>query len=122
MSKVLVIEDDDILRQAYITKLQMEGFSVDSASNGREGLKKAQANPPDIILLDMLMPNMDGLEFLKEYDLKKKHSKVKVVVFSNASMPGTVKAAIELGASKYLTKASFTPNEMVTTVKEVIGS
>lgn len=121
MAKVLIIEDDAILQGAYTTVLTMEGFTVDSAPDGQEGLRKAQADEPDIILLDMLMPNMNGIDFLKMYDLKNKHPNTKVIVFSNISIPESMKEAMQLGAVKYLTKASFTPKEMVATIKDLLG-
>lgn len=117
--KVLILEDDDTLRLAYATKLQMEGFQVDTAPDGAEGFKKAEKSEPDIILLDLLMPHLGGVDFLRAYDIKGKHSKCKVVVFSNISDPKTINEAVQLGAIKFLTKSSITPNEMVQIVKDL---
>ena len=120
MSKVLIIEDDLVLQNAYHTALTMEGHEATTAVDGMEGLKVAEHHNPDVILLDMLMPNMNGLEFLRAYDVKTKHPHTKVIVFSNMSVPSEVKGALQLGASKYLTKSSFTPKEMVGIIKEVL--
>lgn len=120
MAHILIIEDDAILQNAYHTVLSMEGFEVDAAPDGLEGLKLAQEKKPDLVLLDMLMPNMNGLQFLKLFE-PLKHPETKVIVFSNIMAPEDVKQAMELGAVKYLTKATFTPKEMVSTIKEVLG-
>ena len=121
MPKILIIEDDETLRFAYATKLQMEGYDVDSAEDGAVGFKKAMADPPDVIILDMLMPNMTGVDFLEAFDVKGKHPDTKVIVFSNASIPETVNKALALGAKKYLTKSSFSPNQLVETIKELLA-
>lgn len=121
MPKVLIVEDDAILQNAYHTVLTMEGFEVSMAPDGLEGLRLVEEVKPDVVLLDMLMPNMNGLQFLKSYN-PKQHPETKVIVFSNIVAPDDVKQAMELGAVKYLTKATFTPKEMVATIKEVIAS
>jgi two-component system, OmpR family, response regulator CpxR len=120
MAKILIVEDDAILQNAYHTVLTMEGFDVSMAPDGLEGLRLANEKKPDVVLLDMLMPNMNGLQFLKSFN-PKQHPETKVIVFSNIVAPDDVKQAMELGAVKYLTKATFTPKEMVATIKEVIG-
>src|SRR5688500_1694091 len=120
MTKVLIVEDDPFLQRAYTTVLTMEGYDVSFAPDGLEGLKKARELKPDLVLLDLLMPNMNGFEFMKQYNLKA-HPETKVVVFSNIVTPEEIKKAMELGASKYLTKARFTPKDIVTTIKEVLA-
>lgn len=122
MPKILIVEDDSILQSAYDTVLTMEGYETRTAPDGIEGLRLAQEDEPDVILLDMLMPNLNGLEFLRAYDAKNKHPHCKIIVFSNMSVPSDVKDAMQLGATKYLTKSSFTPKEMVSIIKEVIGT
>lgn len=121
MVKVLIIEDDDILQSAYNTVLTIEGFETYTANDGVEGLKIAREHSPEVILLDMLVPNLDGLEFLKKYDQKRKHSNTKIIVFSNMTVPSEVKAAMNLGAYKYLTKSSYTPKEVIGIIKEALG-
>jgi DNA-binding response OmpR family regulator len=119
-TSVLIIEDDAILRGAYETVLTMDGYDARVAGDGLEGLKEAESSKPDVILLDMLMPNLNGLEFLQRYDAKRKHPATKIIVFSNMSVPSDVKGAMELGATKYVTKSSFTPKEMESVIKEVL--
>ena len=121
MSKVLVIEDDEILRSAYTTKLIIEGFEVDSAVDGKEGLEKAEAGEPDLILLDILLPIMDGVAFLTAYDIKNRHPNVKVIAFSNLSAGEKIKQVMDLGAAKFLTKATITPSEVTQIIKEELA-
>lgn len=121
MAKILIAEDDATLRTAYETVLTMEGFEVLSASDGLEGLRMALDSKPDLIVLDMLMPNMDGMEFLRTFKKQSQSSDTKIIVFSNIASPDKMKEATDLGALKYLTKATFTPKEMVATIKEALG-
>ncbi|HVE80943.1 MAG TPA: response regulator [Candidatus Dormibacteraeota bacterium] len=120
MARILIVEDDSILQSAYNTVLSMEGYQVDVASDGLEGLRVAKEKKPDLILLDMLMPNLGGLEFLKVFEAKN-HPETKIIVFSNIVSPEDVRQAMDLGAVKYMTKANFTPKEMVATIKELLG-
>jgi DNA-binding response OmpR family regulator len=117
MSKILIIEDDEALRKAYEIILNKEGFEVTLAGSGQEGLEAASTNEPDLILVDMLMPVSNGLEFLRRYDPAKKHPGVKVIVFSNINEQSVVHEAISLGASHYLTKDSKSPKELVEFIK-----
>jgi DNA-binding response OmpR family regulator len=110
---VLIIEDDELLREVYATKLEMEGFVVDTAIDGAEGLKKANASEPDVILLDMLMPQMNGLEFLRAYRLAAKHPNVTALVISNKSSTKEINEAKAMGARDYLIKSQHTPAEIV---------
>ena len=121
MSKILIVEDDPFLRKAYINVLTKEGFDVDFATTGVEALEKAAAKEPDLIILDMLLPQMDGVQFLKTYDVKTKHPNVKVIVFSNMSIAEKVNEAIQLGAANYKTKAFFSPREMVQLIRDTLA-
>jgi twitching motility two-component system response regulator PilH len=120
LAKILIVEDYPSIQQIYQTVLAREGYSVSLASDGKEALQLVAAQTPDLILLDLLMTNMGGLEFLKTYNLAD-HPGTKVIVFSNLASPELAQEAKELGASRYLTKAKFTPRELVGTVKEVLA-
>jgi CheY-like chemotaxis protein len=122
VAKILVIEDDAFLQQAYLHVLEKEGFTVAQARTGVEALTKAEEFQPDLILLDMLMPEMDGTEFLRQYDVKNKHPNVKVIVFSNLSMQDKINEMIELGATNYKTKAFFSPREMIELIRQTLAS
>lgn len=121
MAHILVVEDDPTLKLTYDILLKKEGHTVDRAEDGEQALKLADAKEPDLILLDLLMPNVGGLEFLKRYDLKNKHPKVKVIVFSNMSMPETIEEAMSLGATKYTLKATTSPKELAALVAQTLA-
>jgi two-component system phosphate regulon response regulator PhoB len=121
MATVLIVEDDTMLQSAYATVLSEEGYAVFVAVDGVEGVELSRKHKPDLILLDMLMPNLNGLEFLRELNIKQSLPQTKVVVLSNMSVPSDVRSAKLLGANKYLTKSSFTPKEIVGIIKDVLA-
>lgn len=117
MHKILVVEDDDLLREIYCMKLEMEGFSVLAAQDGLIALDLASAHQPDLILLDMLMPRLDGLGFLAQYrNLPGDHQAI-VVVASNKSSAQSMQEARALGAADYLIKAQLSPDDLVERVR-----
>ena len=116
MTTVLIIEDDEVLREVYATKLALEGFDVTTAVDGKEGLSIASQTEPDIILLDMLMPRMTGLEFLRLYRLSQRPH-VKTLVLSNKSSPSDISQAKSLGALEYLIKSQYTPSDIVERIR-----
>lgn len=122
MTKVLVVEDDLRLKLTYDIILKKEGYEVDRAVDGVEALAKAESFQPDLILLDVRMPNMDGIEFLRQYKLKEKHPNVKVIVFSNMEQPEQLDEAYELGASRYMLKSSTSPRELSELIKATLAS
>ena len=119
-TRILIVEDDTVLRSAYATVLNAEGYNVQTAADGVEALETAHTTDFEVILLDMLMPNMNGLEFLQTFAGPTKHPDTKIIVFSNMSVPSEVKDAMRLGATKYLTKSSFTPKEIMSIITEVL--
>jgi DNA-binding response OmpR family regulator len=121
MAHIVIIEDDTVLNQAYKLILEKAGHQVRTAHNGAEGLDIVDKSEPDIILLDLLMPTMGGLEFLKEYDLKQKHPKVKVIILSNIGDESEAEKGIQLGAYKYIVKAHASPNDLSVLVNHVIN-
>ena len=118
MTKVLIIEDDDTIANAYGLALQKDGYEVHMAPDGLKGLQMAENIHPDIIMLDLLMPNMGGLEFLKAFEADH-HPNTKVLVFTNMLAPSTMSAAEQLGAIKYLTKSDYTPKEISELIKQL---
>ena len=119
MANVLLIEDYPNLQKIYKTALEEEGHTVLIASDGNEGLIAANKNKVDLILLDLLMPNGDGFDFLEEYKLKE-HPSVKLIILTNIYTPEILNRALELGASNYLVKADITPQKMVKMVNETL--
>lgn len=120
MAKILIVEDELPLRMAYDTILKREGHTVERARDGEEALAKVEELQPDLILLDLLMPNIDGITFLQKYDLKK-HPKVKVIVFSNLSHSDQIEKAEALGISRYVVKSTVTPSQLSQLVNETVG-
>jgi len=119
MKKILLVEDDPFLVDIYNLKLKEDGFFVSVAVDGDDCLKKLKEEKPDIILLDIVLPNVDGWEVLrkirKENDLKD----VKVVILSNLGQRAEVEKGLDLGAIKYLIKAHYTPTEVVEEIKKI---
>ncbi len=122
MAKVLVVEDDLRLKLTYDIILKKEGHTVERAQDGQEALKKVKSFQPDLILLDMLMPKMSGLEFLKVFNAKKNHPDVKIIVFSNMSMPNEMEQAYALGATKYMLKSSTSPRQLAELIARTLAT
>lgn len=119
MANILIVEDDKDLNQAYQMILKRDGHDVSTATNGEEALKKATASTPELILLDLLMPIMGGLEFLKKYDLSK-HSAVKVLIFTNMENSPEVSEAYNLGAHRCIVKSWTAPQNLTHVVNEAL--
>jgi len=120
MSTILIVEDERNLNEAYQMILQHQGHKILAAYDGKEALKITEDVEPDLILLDLRMPHMGGVEFLKEYNLKKSHPKVKVVIFSNLDTQHEIDEAYRLGAEKYMLKAWASPKELVQLVASLL--
>ena len=109
---VLLIEDDKFLRKACEVSLKKRGLTVITAMDGEEGLRQARANNPDLILLDMLMPKLSGMETLEALKKDERTRAIPVVILSNSSVDTRVQRAKELGAVGYLVKASLSLQEL----------
>jgi len=119
-TKVLIIEDDSYISDMYRIKFESENFETIVASNGIEGIKLLEKMVPDIILLDIVMPKIDGFSVLKEIKKNPKLDKIPVILLTNLSQKENVERGFELGASSYIIKAHFTPSEVVEKIKEVL--
>ncbi len=118
---VLLVEDDTFLAHIYKTKFEMEHFKVSVSENGEIGLEDAKKKKPDIILLDILLPKMDGFTVLKHLKKDAALEKIPVVLLSNLGQKDDVEKGLQLGAVDYLIKAHFKPSETVTKVKKILG-
>lgn len=117
--KLLIIEDDKFFQKFYKSQLEEQGFQVDVAFNGEEGLTKIKEFQPDVILLDIIMPVKDGfevLETLAQEGTIKDHS---ILIFSTLGQEKDVQKALELGAKGYVNKSFFDFNTLVTKIKEI---
>lgn len=115
---LLLVEDDPLLINMYQTKFSSEGFQVFTATDGQAGLILAQTEKPDIVLLDIMMPKLDGIEVLRRIRQDPKLKTVPVLMLSNLSEIAKQKEAIELGAKEFLVKANFTPTQIVDKIKQ----
>lgn len=117
---ILIIEDNQDLVEMYRLKLSLEGFHVETATDGEQGILKAVEAKPDMILLDILMPNMNGFEVLKALRNNTQLT-TKIIVLSNLGQYENIKEAKDLGATEYMVKANTTPTMVVTKIKDLLG-
>jgi len=120
MKSILLIEDDPFLIDIYSTKLNNEGFSVDVVTDGGDVLAKIKEKKPDLLLLDIVLPNVDGWELLRKIKKEEDLKKLKVVILSNLGQKAEVEKGLDLGAVKYLIKARYTPSEVIKEIKKVL--
>ncbi len=119
--KILIIEDEHYLAEMYKMKLEFAGYKVYIADDGYEGVAAAKKELPDLILLDIVMPGMNGYKVLETLQQDPKTSGLKVVVFSNLGQADEIKQAMKDGAMKYLIKANLTPNQLLEEIEKVLG-
>lgn len=119
MANILLIEDYESLQKVYGKMLEDAGHKVFMASNGTEGLDVASKNKIDLILLDILMPEAGGFEFLEAYKIKS-HPEVKLIVLTNMSGVDFVNKAMELGASNYIVKSDVTPEKLEKIINDTL--
>jgi CheY-like chemotaxis protein len=120
-ARVLLIEDDKLLRKACEVSLKKRGLTVLTASDGEEGLQQARASGPDLILMDMLMPRMSGLDTLAALKKDARTSSIPVVILSNSSMDSNIRKARALGAAGYLVKAALSLQQLCDQVIAFLG-
>lgn len=118
--KILLIEDDPFLLSMYSSKFEMENFRVISADDGEKGLKAAKNNKPNVILLDILMPKMNGFEVLEQLKADQETRDIPVILLTNLNQKDEIERGLSLGADDYLIKAHFMPTEVVNKIKKVI--
>lgn len=118
--RVLLVEDDESIRQMYETKFKQQGAIVISAKDGVEALEKAKVEKFDLILLDIILPQLDGFSVLEELKKTKETANIPVVMLTNLSTEEDKKKAKTLGATDYIVKASLTPTELGELLKKFI--
>jgi CheY-like chemotaxis protein len=121
MPAILIVEDEKILNDAYQLVLNQQGYDVEGAFNGTEALQKTKKQSYDLILLDLRMPQMNGVEFLKKMNPKKTAPETKIIVFSNYDDQKEVQEAIENGATRYILKAWSSPKELIKLVQDTLA-
>ena len=116
--KILLIDDDPFIVDMYVLKLKEGRFEVEIARDGKEGVKKAREFNPDIILLDIVMPGLDGFGVLEE--LRKDGGRHKIILLTNLGQKEDVERGMRLGADDYIIKAHFTPSEVLEKVNALL--
>lgn len=119
--RVLIIEDDKFLIKLYSDKLTREGFEVSMAISGEEGLNKVAVEKPDMVLLDIILPQKNGFEILSEMKLNPKTKNIPVVLLTNLGQEADIKKGLELGAVNYVVKTDFSITTLAQIVRESIA-
>jgi len=119
--KILIIEDDRYISKMYQLKLSLEGYQVEVAENGKQGVDKVKEFMPNIILCDILMPELDGFEVIKIVKSDEKTKKIPILIMSNLGQEDHIQKGMSLGAVGYIVKSQYTPSKVVETIKQVLG-
>ncbi len=119
--KILIVEDDSFLLNMYADKFRAEDFEVFIAEDGAKGLKLTKEKLPDVILLDIMLPKMDGFEVLEKVKVDERSKNIPVILLTNLSQKEEVKKGLSMGAKDFLIKAHFMPNEVVEKVIQVLS-
>lgn len=119
---ILIVEDDPFLVEMYAAKLTAENFDIEVVNDGSNVLKKISEKKPDLILLDIVLPKVDGFEVLKKIKEDPKLKDIKVVTLTNLGQKDEVEKGLKLGADEYVIKAHYTPTEVVEKVKKLVSS
>ena len=120
MKQILLVEDDPFLIDIYTTKLKEAGFSTEVAVNGEEAIRKMKEKRPDLVVLDIVLPQVDGWAILRKIKSTPEFKNLKVIILSNLGQKEEVEKGMDLGAIKYLIKAHYTPSQVVEEIKKII--
>lgn len=118
--KILIVEDDNFVAEVYSTKLLEMGHEVQIARNGEEGLAAVGQEKPDLILLDIIMPVMGGIEMLNELKQKEEWKNIPVILLTNVGEKDSIQKVRNLGVQDYLIKSHFTPAEVIEKINNIL--
>ena len=118
--RIFIIEDDQMISSMYKTKLEAEGFAVQVIENGFEGLKAIQQEAPDLVLLDIMLPQLDGFSVLRQLRSDPKTKNIPVIIITNLGTEEDISKGKKAGATDYLVKANFTPAQVAEKVKKYL--
>ncbi len=121
MKKILIVEDDQLVANIYGNKFAREGFQVKIAPDGQTGLDLVHSFHPDVVILDLMLPKMTGVELTRRIRAEPKHEQLPVIVFSNAYLTSMMQQAWKAGATKCLSKADCIPKQVVEAVRSVLS-
>ncbi|MEA3452728.1 MAG: response regulator [Patescibacteria group bacterium] len=120
MKKILLIEDDPFLIDIYSTKLKEAGFKFLVIKDGKEVLKIVQKEKPNLIILDIILPNIDGWQILRQIKKESKLKRIKIIILSNLSQKEEVIKGVKLGADKYFIKSDHTPSQIIKEINKLL--
>jgi CheY-like chemotaxis protein len=120
MAKILLVEDEELLRKIYRKKLELGNFEVEIAADGEEGLATARRFKPDLILLDIIMPKLNGIEVLKKIKADPLINWIPVVMLTNLATGAAIQECLEAGALGYIIKSDWTPSKLLGEVKKFL--
>ncbi len=120
--KILLIEDDDFIRDLYASELTRNGFEVSACPNGEKGLEELKRDQFDLLLLDIMLPGINGLEVLKRVKQDPKTKELKVILLTNLGNETVIEQGFGLGATGYLIKSAYNPDQIINEVKGFIDS
>ncbi len=118
--KILVVEDDKFLRELISRKLSDEGFEISQAVDGEDGIEKIKQVKPDLVLLDLILPSIDGFEVLSRIKEDPSVASIPVIILSNLGQKEEIEKGLSLGAVDFLIKAHFTPGEIIDKIKTLL--
>lgn len=121
MKKVLVIEDESALQKTIGDALSQEGYEVIAALDGEIGSRLAEEKMPELILLDLILPKMNGFDVLKALKSEEKTSRIPVIVLTNLESMGDIQKALDLGATTYLVKSNYSLEDIINKVKQTVA-
>jgi len=122
MAKVLIVEDDPLISRMYLKVFTFEGFDVQMVGNGREGLDKLKEFHPDMLLIDVMMPLMNGVEMLTSVKSDPATRDIPVIMLTNLADARTADATIKQGALRYIVKSDYNPMDVAALVKDILAN
>lgn len=122
MKKIVLVEDDEVMARMYRRVFSFGGFDVIVATDGEDGLEKIKQTLPDLVILDVMMPKMNGLEVLGKLKTDLRTKNIPVVMLTNLKIPEEVRLALENGAARYIVKCEHEPKKVFEMVREVLSS
>lgn len=120
MAKILIVEDDPVLVKMYQKKFETQQFDVEIARDGEEGIRKLKEFFPDIVLMDIMMPKLNGIEALEKIKQDDTIKDIPILILTNLSTSDDAQTAIKKGAAGYLVKSDYTPSEILEKVKQFL--
>lgn len=118
---ILIIEDDYFMRDLYQKELGKAGYTVETAADGADGLVQASNLKPDLILLDIMLPKLNGLDLLRTLKTKDETKNIPVLLLTNLGQESVIKEGFQLGAEGYFIKTSYTPFQIIEEIKKIVS-